>query len=189
MKKLPLVLVAVACLGITAIAMAVTNTYQVSASTSPTTAGTTKKPVPISLTFKYLIGEETNQRPSPVKQYQIKIAGVRVNTKPFKTCSASRINAEGTNASCPAAAIVGTGSVDNRLGPTNDPSKQDLHCYLELTLYNAPNNHATLYLKGRKANPAPKDCITDIDVGIDASYVRSGTSTTLSFTVPPSLLH
>jgi hypothetical protein len=58
-----------------------------------------------------------------------------------------------------------------------------------LTLYNAPNNHATLYLQGRKANPAPKDCITDIDVAIDASYVRSVSNTTLQFTVPPALLH
>lgn len=189
MKKLTVVAAVVACLGLTAIALAVTNTYQVSASTSPTTAGSTKKPVPIGLTFSYSVGEENNQRPSPVKQYKIKFAGLRVNTKPFKTCTANKINAAGTNASCPTAAIVGTGSVDNRLGPTNDPSRQDLHCYLALTLYNAPNNHATLFLQGRKNNPAPKDCITDIDTAIDASYVRSGTSTTLSFTVPPALLH
>ena len=149
MRKLSVVLVAIAGLGLTAIALAVTNTYQVVASTSPTTAGSGSKPVPVSLTFSYLVGEETNQRPSPVKQYQIKIDGLRVNTKPFKTCTAHRINAAGSNASCPAAAVVGTGSVDSRLGPTNNPSSQSLHCYLALTLYNAPNNHATLFLKGQ----------------------------------------
>jgi len=113
--KLPLVLAAVAFLGIATVALAVTNTYRVSASSSAKKAG--------------------------------------------------------------------------RVGPTNDPSNQDLHCYLDLTLYNAAKNHVTLYLKGRTANAAPKDCVMNTDVAIDASYVRSGTSTTLSFTVPPTLLH
>lgn len=190
LKHLPLFLAAMALLGIATVALAVTNTYRVTANTSPKKAGTVKKPVPTSLTFSYSVGEKDNQRPSPIKQYKIKIAGLRVNTKAVKqTCSAFKINAMGTDAACPRAAIVGTGSVDNRVGPTNDPANQDLHCYLDLTLYNAQKNHVTLYLKGRTTNAAPKDCVMNTDVAIDASYVRSGTSTTLSFSVPQTLLH
>jgi hypothetical protein len=190
LKKLPLVLAALAFLGLATVALAVTNTYRVTASTTPKKAGTVKKPVPTSLTFSYSVGELNNQRPSPVKQYKIKIAGLRVNTKAVKqTCIAYKINALGTDNACPKAAIVGTGSVDNRVGPSSNPDNQDLHCYLDLTLYNAGKNHVTLYLKGRTANAPPKDCIINTDVAIDASYVRSGTSTTLSFTVPQTLLH
>ena len=190
MKKLSAALVAVLVFATAAVALAVTNTYQVTASTSPTKAGSKKHPVPVKLKFNYSVDEETGQRPSPVKQYKIKFAGIRVNTKAVrKTCSAEQINGAGNDSVCSKGAIVGSGSVDNRLGPTNDPNNQDLHCYLDLTLYNAKNNHATLYLKGRSANAAPQDCITNIDVGIDATYVRSGSSTTLQFTVPPALLH
>ena len=191
MKKLLLILAAFGCLGIATVALAVTtNTYRVTTSTSDKKAGTVKKPVPTSLTFSYSVGEKDNQRPSPVKQYKIKIAGLRVNTKAVKqTCTAFKINAMGTDAFCPKAAIVGTGSIDNRLGPSNDPVNQDLHCYLALTLFNAPSNHVTLSLKGRTTNAPPQYCVTNIDVAIDARYVRTGTSTTLSFTVPQTLLH
>ena len=190
MKKLTLILAAVGFLGIATVALAVTNTYRVTASTSHKKAGTTKKPVPIGLTFSYSVGEVNNQRPSPVKQYKIKFAGLRVNTKAVKqTCSAFKINALGTDLSCPKGAIVGTGSVNNHLGPTDDPNNQELRCYLALTLYNASNNHVTLYLKGRTSNAPPKHCPVNTDVAIDGKYVRSGTSTTLSFTVPQTLLH
>jgi hypothetical protein len=188
-KTIALVATAICVLG-AGIAYAVTNTYEVSASTSPVKAGTAKKPVPVSLSFNYKVGEKDNMRPSSIKQYKIKFKGVKVNQKAIKgKCTAAQINNAGTAAQCPKNGIVGTGNVDNFLGPTNDPSSKSLHCYLALTLYNSTPGHLTLSLVGRKANPAPKDCITDIDTAIDGQYVTKSGFQILQFTVPPSLLH
>src|SRR5437763_14166808 len=77
------------------------NTYHVAAKTSPTTAGTSKKPVPVSLTFNFAVGETNNQRPAVVKQYAIQFNGIHVTTSGFKTCGAQRINAAQTNSVCP----------------------------------------------------------------------------------------
>jgi len=190
MKKSIALAATAVCLIVVGGAFAVTNTYSVTASTSPAKPGTTAKPVPISLSFNYTVGEATGQRPSSIKQYKIKFKGVKVNQAAVKkTCDADKINAAGNASGCPSAAIVGSGNVDNYLGPTSDPSNKSLHCYLALTLYNAKKGHVTLSLVGRKANPAPKDCITDIDTAIDGQYVVKNGYSILQFSVPPALLH
>jgi hypothetical protein len=190
MKKTIALSAAAISLLVVGIAFAVTNTYSVTASTSPATAGSAKKPVPISLSFNYQVGEKDNMRPSSIKQYKIKFAGVVINQKAVKgKCTATSINAAGNASGCPKNAIVGSGNVDNFLGPTSDPSNKSLHCYLALTLYNSVPGHLTLSLVGRKANPAPKECITDIDTAIDGQYVKQGKFSVLQFSVPPALLH
>lgn len=190
MRKIVILAIGVMAMAITAVAFAATNTYRVSASTSPTSAGTTKKPVPVAVKFSYQIGEVNNQRPAAVKQYKINFAGLQVNTSPFKACTARRINAEGTNANCPSAAKMGSGNIQATVGPDNDPSNQKLTCYLALTFYNAGRNHAALYLKGDPGASDPsKTCITGISQAIDASFIRNSKGTTLQFTVPPELIH
>jgi hypothetical protein len=190
-KKIAFLAMSISVL-VVGVAFAVTNTYSVTASTSPTKAGTVKAPANLSLQFNYSVGEVDNNRPSSIKEYQIKFAGIQLSQKGLAVCTADTINGNGNDAACPKAAVVGTGSVDNVLGPTNDPSNKSLHCFLELTIYNSTAKRATLYLKGRKANAAPKDCITDIDTAIDAQYVTAkgaNAFSTLKFTVPPALLH
>lgn len=187
-KKIALAATAVSLL-VVGVAFAVTNTYSVTASTAPTTAGTKAKPVPVQLKFNYSVGEKDNNRSSPVKQYKIKFAGIKVTQKGLKTCTKAQIDAAGNNSVCPKAAAVGTGSVDNTLGPTSDPTNKSLHCYLALTIYNAKPGHATLFLKGLKASPPPHDCISDLNVGVDAQYVVNSTSSTLQFSIPATLLH
>lgn len=159
------------------------NTYKVTASTSPTKAGSKKHPVAVGLKFNYTVGEQSGtKRPGVVKQYKIKFAGIRVNTKGFKTCNAAAINVAQSDSVCRSAAKIGAGTVENTVGPTSDPSNQDNKCVLGLTIYNARKNHASLYLEGT--------CVgTPIHNAIDGAWVRSGSSTTLQFTVPNSLLH
>lgn len=190
MRKIVILAIGVMAMAITAVAFAATNTYRVSASTSPTKAGTTKKPVPVAVKFSYQVGEVNNQRPTGIKQYKISFAGLNVNTKPFKACTAARINADQTDAHCPSAARMGSGSVFAVVGAPSDPSAQTLKCYLALTFYNAGRNHAALYLRGTQAAADPsKSCITDVSQAIDASFVRNSKGTTLQFTVPDTLLH
>lgn len=173
---------------------AVENTYSVTASTSPTKAGTVAKPTNIKLSFDYSVGEKNNMRPSSVKEYRIKFAGVQLAQKGLGVCTEDQITSAGTAENCPASAIVGTGSVVNVLGPTNDPSNQALYCFLKLTVFNGKPGRATLFLKGTASQDVPEEerCIADQDVAIDAKYtVAKGAngSSTLSFVVPQTLRH
>lgn len=195
MRKLVLVFAGVLALAGAAVALAVTNTYRVTASTFPTSAGTTKKPVNVKLSFNYKVGEIDNQRPSPVKQYKIAFAGIRVNTAPFKACTAERIGAENSDAGCPSGSRVGSGNVQAYVGPHQNAdgspnNEKPLFCYLKLTVYNAGNNHAALFLQGSQTATDPaKRCAADITAAIDAAFIRSSKGTTLQFTVPEALRH
>lgn len=199
MKKLSIAVAAIAATFVAAsVAIAVTNTYSVTASTLPTKAGTKKKPVPVAVKFGYKVGEVDNKRPSPIKKYSIRLDGIVVNGKPFPKCKAAAINAakgDTKKAGCKPGAIVGTGYADNFVGASDNENDQSLHCYLSLTIFNSPNNHAALFLKGVK-NPsgAPsvagdKYCVIDFAQAIDATYVRRGNSTALEFVVPSTVLH
>jgi len=173
-----------------AFAAAQVNTYQVAAKTSPTTAGTTKHPIPTSVTFSYSVGESSNQRPAVVKQYAIQFNGIRVTTKGFATCSASKINNAQSNSVCPSAAKIGAGTIKNQVGPSNDPTSKAASCTLTLTLYNAANNHGTLYIGAPTPSSPPEQCAgVTLHNGIDATYIRNSAGTTLRFVVPQSLLH
>src|SRR5947199_411065 len=89
------------------------NTYSVTASTSPTRAGTKAKPVPVSIKFNYQVGEQSGQEPAAVKRYKISFYGIRsVNGALFKKCSAAKIAAAGNDDSgCPKGSQVGSGTV------------------------------------------------------------------------------
>jgi hypothetical protein len=192
LRKLRIITIAaIAVLAVSVAAYAaVVNTYSVTASTSPTKAGTKKKPIPVKLTFNYKVGEVNNQRPSPVKAYKIQFNGLQANTKPFKSCTADSINANGGDTACPAAANMGSGNIQAYVGPTNDPTNKSLYCYLALTFYNGGNNHAALYLKGDPGASDPqKQCVTGISQAIDATFVKNSKGTSLNFEVPPTLLH
>jgi hypothetical protein len=174
-----------AMLAISAVAFAAqVNTYTVSGSTSPTKAGTTKKPVPVKLNFNYTVGEQSQQRPALIDKYAIFFGGIRVNGAAFPKCTAASINAAQGDAGCPAGSAVGTGSIENQAGATNDPSQNKLTCHLDLTVYNSGPGKGALYLKG-----GPPTCPLAISQAIDAKYVKKAAGVSLQFTVQGTLLH
>ena len=200
MKKISVGFAALLALVVAAVAFAAqTNVYGVKASSKPTAAGTAKKPVPMQINFNYTVDEVDDKRPAAVKKYSIKFAGLRVNGKPFKTCSADQINSTGdpaTDSACPADALVGTGSVVATVGSDNNENDQSLNCYQYLKVYNAPNRHATLFLRAEtppegygQPKPGDKYCVIPFGKAIDATYVTTGNSTALEFEVPQTVLH
>lgn len=191
MRKLaPAALALLLVVAAAALAAGQVNTYRVTASTSPTTAGTTKKPVPLSYSFGFTVKENSGLRPAVVQQYAIRFAGVRATTSGFKTCTAQKINGAQSNSGCPSGAKVGSGVITNTVGPTADATNKAASCTLTLTLYNAGNNHATLYIGAPTASSPPEQCAgVTIKNAIDASLIRSGSNTTLRFVVPQALRH
>jgi hypothetical protein len=175
---------------------AVTNTYTVTASVSPTKAGSKSKPVPIGLHFNYQVGEAAGQRPSVITGYSILFSGIATHGEDFPKCPAAQINATGDDSSCKTGASkgseVGSGNVENIAGATNNPADQSQKCHLDLTLYNGGKGRLAIFLKGAPspAGPSdPKNCPLTIGTAIDAKYVKKGGGTALEFTVPPILGH
>jgi hypothetical protein len=191
LRKLRIIAVTVMgllCLSAVAFAAQV-NTYTVTASTSPTKAGTKKKPVPIQLKFNYTVAEKSGQRPALINKYDINFGGVVVNTKLFPGCSADTINQTQSDASCPKGSLMGTGNVENQTGPTSDPSQHSITCHLDLKIYNSGKNHAALYLHGAQTNDPKTNCPLAVDRAIDAKFVKKSTGTSLVFSVDNTLLH
>jgi hypothetical protein len=161
------------------------NTYTVTGSTKPAKAGSKKKPVALRLDFDYTVGEQSGQRPSPVKRYTIGFYGLRTNGKLFPACTAAKINAAQSDSGCPKGSLVGTGAVSNAAGATSNPADKTIPCDLDLSIYNSGRNRAALFLHG-----GPPQCAVTISQAIDAKFVRfAGHGSALQFEVPAALLH
>jgi hypothetical protein len=166
------------------------NTYTVTGKTTPAKAGSKKKPIPISLNFDYTVGEESGQRPSPVKRYTIGFYGVQSNGGLFPKCTAAQLNAAQSDSGCPRGSLVGTGTVINETGASNNPTDKSIACNLNLKVYNAGQGRAALWLQGGPTQIVRgKPCVIAINQAIDARYVRHPGGTALQFEVPANLLH
>ena len=193
MRKIAVFAVTMLVLSIAAIAYAQQseNTYTVDGSTNPTRAGSKKKPVPVSVRFGYTVGTVSGQRPSPVKKYSIRFAGLNVNTAPFPKCSAQTLENSGPSA-CPSGSVVGTGFIQNQTGNRQDPNDKSIQCNAALTVYNSGSNRAVIYVAGSPSSSNPRTrCAIELAAPIPARFVRAsnGSATSLEFTVPESLLH
>ena len=171
-----------------AYAQAIQNTYTVTASTSPTRKGSKSKPVPVSLKFGYEVGEANGNRPSPVKKYSIRFKGLRVNTSVPGKCAESVIAQQGPTG-CPKGSIVGTGFIENATGDTADPKARTIKCNAALTVINVGNSKASIYVEGDpNQSDERKRCEIQLAAPIPAKF-KNGSSSSLDFTVPSSLLH
>ncbi len=207
-SRIVVLLVAVASLAVTAIALASSNVYHVTGATSPTKAGSKKKPVPVEVTADYTVDSDDGTRPAAVKTYTFDFSGILLNQKVVKDkCTSDQISAnngidkkgdsDSTNdmpAACPKATIVGEGEADNTVGAKSDPNDQSLHCYLYVKIFNSKPGHATLWLYGFKSptgqsQQGDKYCATDQSVAIDMVYTQTKSGLQLSFTIPDSVLH
>jgi hypothetical protein len=188
MRKLVVAFTAMFVLGLGALAYAqVTNTYSVSGSTSPTNAGTSKKPVPVSVKFGFTVGEAAGNRPSPIRQYSIRFAGLRVNSAAAPTCASNKKPSD-----CPSKSIVGTGFITNATGARNNPADKSIACNAALSVINNGSNKATIFVEGSPTqSDARKRCAIELASPIPARFIRAagGAAVTLQFTVPQSLLH
>lgn len=168
-----------------AFAQAQVNTYSVSGSVSGG-KGSKSKPVPVSVKFGYQVAEATGKRPSPVKRYTIDLYGVRsVNGASFPSCSAAFINAEKSDSKCEDGSVVGSGTIKNNAGATNNTADKSIPCNLKLRVHNSGTKKGALFIFG-----SPPACAINVAQAIPVKYVTgSGGGTALQFDVPAGLLH
>lgn len=189
MKRIAVALVVAASMIVAAVAFgAQVNTYSVTAKTSPTKAGSKKKPVPVSLTFNYKVGEKSNQRPAGVNEYKIGFAGIRSDNSVAPKCSYAQIQQQQGDAKCPAGSLVGSGTITNTVGLTADPTSKAATCTLNLRLRNQAGG-MVLVLQ----SPAGTTCAgVAVNDSIDGKFKNASSPNglgVLSFKVPSRLLH
>jgi len=177
----------VAMLAMAAVAVAQTGSYGVTASTSPAKAGSKKKPVPMSVKFGVRF-DGTGRAPSSAA-FKVAFNGVRTNGARFKKCTAAQINAAQSDKGCSSAAKVGTGVVHNLAGAAGDINDTSITCDLSVTIYNAGNKRAAVYLSGGPGATSGLQCVIPVSQALDARWVRSGSGEALQFAIPSNLRH
>jgi hypothetical protein len=176
----------VALFAMAAVAVAQSTSYTVTASTSPAKPGSKSKPVAESV--KFSVTAPSGSRPSTSQTFKVSFSGMQSNGKAFKTCTASAMNAKQSASVCSSAAKVGSGTVHTLSGKADDPSDVSVPCNLNLTIYNAGNKKAALWLNGG-SGVAGAPCPIPIAQAIDAKFVKSGTGEALQFDIPSNLRH
>ena len=173
-----------------AIAQEVTNTYEVTGSTTPRAKGTKKKPIAIGIKFGYSVSTTDGRRPTPVEKYSIRFGGTQVNKAVAPTCSKTKIEQPGGPDNCPAGSIVGRGFIENATGDRNNPNDQSIVCNASLTVVNAATNDAFIYVEGNPNSTDPRTrCAIELAAPIPAEFIRRGDGVALEFEVPDTLLH
>jgi len=188
MRRIMVAVMAIATLGALAAVAFAQNSYEVTGRVSPSNAGSTRSPVPVSLTFNYNVTEAQGRRPFTTSRFDIGTPGLRVNTNRFPSCTAAQINQAGSDENCPNGSLVGAGLVENITGSPTNQNDQSLRCNLRLRVHNTRNNRAALFLSGnpQSSDPASR-CAIAIATAIPAQWVRSTSALRLVFSVPESL--
>jgi hypothetical protein len=189
LRKLAIIAAALMALfAMSAVALAQSSSYTVTASTSPAKPGSKSKPVPVQVKFGVSAAGVTG-RPASSKTFKVGFAGLRSNGKAFKTCSAASINAAQSDTGCSSAAKVGTGTVHNLAGSSTDLSDTSITCDLKVVVYNAGANRAAIYLQGGPGIVGAP-CPIAISQALDGRYVSfSGGGQALQFDIPANLIH
>jgi hypothetical protein len=141
-KTLIAALTALVALALTAVAIAQTPpSIDVTATASPTKAGTKKKPK--SEKINLLIN---NSRESKTSASKIEISfpkTLKLSTKGLKTCSVAKLDSQG-KAACPTAAKAGVGTADALVNPQSD---NPASLKFNVTTYVAGKNLLAFYLE------------------------------------------
>ncbi|HEU0024507.1 MAG TPA: hypothetical protein VFQ12_07745 [Thermoleophilaceae bacterium] len=202
-KLLIAAIAAVAVLALAGVALAA-NVYTVDGSTKPGGKGSKKKPVAIKLGFDFQVeSDDPTVRGTPIERFAIGSEGLVTYPELFPTCTFSQANRDGSIASQCKKAKVGSGLVQNVVGPAASPTVK-IFCNLKLGLYNisgqGKNGGMAIRLDGDPKEPPLSDpndktinCPTAIHGAIRAKFVPTKIagqpSDDLRFTVPPELLH
>jgi hypothetical protein len=189
LRKLAAVgVVAAALLTTASLAQAAGTTYDISASTSPATAGSAKKPVPTSLSLT--VNATGTGRPTTATNFKVTFAGMKANTAGLKTCTVSSINAAQSDSGCNKAAKIGDGYVKNLVGTGTDPNDTSIACNLGVTLYNAGNGAVAVFLKGAPTiTVAGGTCVIPVNQALDGKFTSNSKGVSLSFSIPTNLQH
>lgn len=204
MRKLLFAAVAaVAVLAVAGVALAA-NVYELTeSSTFKKGKGSPSKPVPKGVSFDYTVKDDAGPRGAPVKTYKIGFQGLTTKYQNrFPQCDFGQTDDDAPLATIMSRcrqAVVGSGRVENLIAVDAtglSPTKVDLYCNLQLTLFNIPGGFS-IRLDGDTPPPTsqsgPIGCPVATHRAIKGRFrtVRIGgvPSGSLEFDVPEELRH
>jgi hypothetical protein len=175
-KTLIAALTALTALAMTAVALAQNPapSIDVSATVSPTKAGTKKKPKSekVNLTI-------TNSKESKTSASKIQISFpkyLKLSTKGLKTCSVSKLDSQG-KAACPKAAKAGSGTAAALVNPS---SANPAPLNFDVTTYVADKNLLAFYLEQQGTD-------SGVQQALPAKITKSGSGQKLTINIPGNL--
>ena len=146
----------------------------VTATASPTKAGTKKKPKSEKVNLTII-----NNKESKTSASKIEItfpANLKLSTKGLKTCSVAKLDSQG-KAACPASAKAGTGSAQALLNPS---SAAPAPLNFDVTTYVAGKNLLAFYLQQQGTD-------SGVQQALPAKITKAGTGQKLTIAIPENL--
>jgi hypothetical protein len=190
MKKVHLLaLTLVSVLVMSGVAIAA-NEYTITSTTNPTKSGTSSRPAPISGTFGFTVRDTNGGRPAALDALTVRFTGLRINTRQFRTCSASRMEQAQSDRGCPSAALVARGFARNIAGNINNRQDTSQRCYLSIRMWNSGSGRMALFVQGgpRPNGPSdPQHCPLAVATAIPVSVTRRATGDQIRFSIPQNL--
>ncbi len=160
-----------------ALAAGTLNTYTASHPVSPNKAGSSKSPVPVSVTDKYVAHNATiGQRTAPLIDIKTKIYGLVSNGKYFPTCSLKKISAARSDSGCQKGALVATGTLGALIGPISNTSivaPGTASCNVLLDVWNAGQGKAVYFFHTNSSHVCYHGAITTGGVGPYPATIKS----------------
>lgn len=188
MRRIILIGTALAVLVGAASAFAATtlNTYKATHPVSPNKAGSTKKPVTVSLTDNYVATSATpGERTAPLVNIKDKVYGLVSNGKDFPTCSLTKISKANNDAGCPKGALVASGTVNALIGSAKDPTAAASPCSTILHVWNGGQGKVTFFFRTDATHVCLSGAITTGKVGpYPATISKQGKYFVLNTPIP-----
>lgn len=145
MKRIAVLITALAVLGVAATSNAAINTYGASIKMASKQAGTSAKPAPTGYTEDLKLNGTNGNRAGVLLDIKTKIYGLVENGKDFPTCTLNQIANAGTDAGCPAGAKVATGSIGATVGAATNFAAAGAACNPQLNVWNSGQGKLTFF--------------------------------------------
>lgn len=193
MKRISIVLVAVAMLVAAGSAFAAIDTYSGGYSFRGK-AGSKSHPAPLNFTQHFkLTAVNSGSLTGILSKVTTKISDVKVDETGFPTCSAAHVNSwkkASYKAVCPKGALVASGAITAQLGTSTNFTPQGLNCDPNLDVWNAGHGKLTFFFE----TTATAQCLggqitTGQTPAFTATIKQAGGSVVVTIPVPNAVTH
>ena len=142
----------------------------------------------IGMTETLIVNAPSGDRPAPLTDIEYTIYGVKLDSDALPVCTDAMIEQNPTSPTgdCPEGSLIGTGTIDSLLGPSNDPSAAGTPCHVNLNVFNGGPTTQVFYLWTQSAS----DCgglTTGATPPFDSEITYSGSTAVVNLPLPPDV--
>lgn len=191
MRRIVIIGTALAVLVGAAAAYAAFNNYNGSKLAISKGAGTSKKPVALSMVESLKANAPAGDRAAPLTNIKVTIYGVKLDVGKLPVCTDAKIESNKTSPTggCPSGSLIGTGLVHSLLGPDSSPSSSPTTataCNPHLNVFNGGPKTQVFYFWTKSA----LDCgglTTGATAPYDSKISYSGGNAIINVPLPPDV--